>query len=117
MMITTCDVKTLKYNNLSNLTGMIWQIDPATKILETNKFWKLAFTIIEISNHENDKFAYLKVPQVLQEPRLWLLGALAPWPPKSHEKHQLLLYVLSNIQYSAFGNILNRHENLHFLLC
>ena len=47
MMITTSEIKTLKYDNLTNLTGMIWHIDPATKTLETNQFWKLAFRIIE----------------------------------------------------------------------
>ena len=45
MLLTPSDMKTLKYNNLTNLTGMIWHIDPATKILETNQFWKLAFRI------------------------------------------------------------------------
>ena len=39
------DMKTRKYNNLTNLTGMIWHIDPATKVLERNQFWKLAFRI------------------------------------------------------------------------
>ena len=46
MLLTPSDMKTLKYNNLTNLTGMIWHIDPATKILERNQFWKLAFRII-----------------------------------------------------------------------
>ena len=45
MLLTPSDMKTLKYNNLTNLTGMIWHIDPATKILETNQFWKLTFRI------------------------------------------------------------------------
>ena len=39
------DMKTWKYNNLTNLTGMIWHIDPATNILERTKFSKLAFRI------------------------------------------------------------------------
>ena len=38
---------TLKYSNLTNLTEMIWHIDPETETLETNQFWKLAFRIIE----------------------------------------------------------------------
>ena len=45
MLLTPSDMETLKYNNLTNLTGMIWHIDPTTKILETNQFWKLAFRI------------------------------------------------------------------------
>ena len=51
-----------------------------------------------------------------------LLGAISmlafcpPPPSANHGKHQLLLYVLANIQYSALGNLLNRHGNLHFLL-
>ena len=47
MLLTPSDIKTLKYNNLTNLTGMIWHIDPATKILEGTQVWKLAFRIIE----------------------------------------------------------------------
>ena len=35
MLITLPDIQKLKYNNLSNLTGMIWHIDPAIKTLET----------------------------------------------------------------------------------
>ena len=35
ILITPSDINTLKYNNLTNLTGMIWQIDPAPKILGT----------------------------------------------------------------------------------
>ena len=42
MLITPSDIKSFKYNNLTNLTGMIWHIDPATKILETwFKDWNL----------------------------------------------------------------------------
>ena len=32
------------------------------------------------------------------------------------QTHQLLLYFPTNIQYSAFGNLLNLYGNLHFLL-
>ena len=43
--------------------------------------------------------------------------ALCPPPPSSnHGKHQLLLYVPTNIQYSDLGNLSSRHGNLHLLL-
>ena len=48
--------------------------------------------------------------------RISLLALCLPPPPANHGKHQLLLYVLANIQYSDLGNLSNRHGNLHFLL-
>ena len=47
MLLTPSDIKIWKYNNLANITEMIWHIDPGTKTLEINQFWKLAFRIIE----------------------------------------------------------------------
>ena len=116
MLITPSDIKSLKYNNFTNLTGMIWHIDPATKILERNQFWKLAFRIIA-------SFKSRKWPIYLPQGSKGSIGAPTissrrhyTLTPKSHEKHQLLVLVLANIQYSALGNLLNRHGNLHFLL-
>ena len=65
MLLTPSDMKTLKYKNLTNLTGMIWHIDPATKILEGTQFWKLAFRIIETFHHENEQSESLKGLKVI----------------------------------------------------
>ena len=65
MLFALADIKTWKYNNLTNQPGMIWHIDPATETLETNQFWKLAFRIIETLDHENNQFAYLNGPKVV----------------------------------------------------
>ena len=59
MLLTPSDIKTWKYNNLTNLTGMIWHIDPETETLETNQSWKLAS-----SNHENDQSEDLQMHQM-----------------------------------------------------
>jgi hypothetical protein len=116
MLPTPSDMKTLKYNNLTNLTGMIWHIDPATKILETNQFWKLAFRIIETFKSRKWQICLPERSKGSIGAPTILIRSFTPWPSKSHEKHQLLLLVLANIQYSALGNLLNRHGNLHFLL-
>ena len=47
MLLTPSDITTWRYNSLTNITRMIWHIDPATETLETNQFWKLGFRIIE----------------------------------------------------------------------
>ena len=62
MLLPHSDIKTWKYNNLTNITEMIWHIDPETETLETNQFWKLAFGIIE--TFKSSKWPVGKPPNV-----------------------------------------------------